>query len=1457
MKKYVRLLSFFLGLLLVFGTFAACTELGEESTSSSSEETAESESTETSELNSETESEATEGSSAPPDTETGTDPTVDTETSIASLEGEHAELIALASDLKNKVNTSYGESAQNFISISNDCMVLGYRRKNTGDNLNLAYLQTPDGKTYLEETMDVFIKLTDGSIFNASASLNNPFLNIYRYGYYYFENRIEGQVFANEGEPEAILEIDHQKYASRADIKIQSSTEAGDLSFRISNTNDPRIIYNTDFAAADYNILEVTLKVSDPQPGSAEVFIIAGSHTGFSAAQSHSFQVIGDGEFHTYKIPLDLMEDYNGSVTGIRLDVNAKLGTSVELRKMRAIKMKDSGIPSGLSMQRSFLTYSDKLHHLIQLSTDTTVENVAEIGMITEISADTVAKLIVKDKNGLHDSLDGVDWASAEYAGFDIKDVGVFGYILPCDNESGAIKITLQDGIYTILQTKVPANNKLIASEEGTRNKNDFFMGQRIYNDEAHDFDAFLHAAECERHPLTEENITVANFDNAKFLGYQPLYGHYKFSFDGTGFNEAFYIYPNRQYRLEFTVQGDNKDRQMYICAYTPSGGLESAVLLDGKDMLLPVPVEVAKNFKGDGENTIYNLDDASYGESYFPLIVHADETVSYTVLNLYQNWGLFPLKQISSIQFFSPYYHLSTGVTETNCIVQLAQNGPGLPDHRAMSAPFWPTQPQHSSAGTHSFLQYTNEERESIVSNLTSALIDSYGPTYCDIALNYQSSDGRIDATYTHTEMPQTDENRAYYEMTYRFTEDVSFDDFAEDFCFYQVTDNNSRGTYKQVGYLDENNECKVVRSNQDAGAMPRYILGDSCPYFSFFDMPDYYSNNSNSFGYVNLACLIKDFRVIHDGKELDTQLVLFNEKDFLKLSLNLGEITFKKGDTISLNMILMPWGSEELDYTVPAPDQLVRTARENTLLDPLILTAGESCSAVESVFVPKAKTTNGKSAEFTLSGGHNNASVRIYGFDMLTVPMIEELVNGKWIPYAINSISEPDAEGYGYHYDGYMVHYDGDGTYSYSFVVAMDNGAARTFRISMNENFKGWPKQEPPTEPIEDPNPLKVYADAQQFFNTLKGTPNITSIEISADREYVTIQGKPSAAEAHLPPYSLSSAEYADLTATGQYLVFKYRVSAECQKIPYFEFWTSTVETAPKEGNNYIYKNIVQNGQWQVLVIDLAKTKPASFPASEDGTYLAKFLRLDFFNGSIPTETFLDIAYIGFGDDFGKILEFNSDVPSLTLVAGNATLLYDTATGRATTPDGMPVLSDEPAPESKYKKSELVYGAKFDMINGKGPNGEDTYGGLCSYTGIGIGKASHNGTTIAGSKLVISGWAGMEGGIEKYVWSVDGGITWFDCESYINGASNSYNDILNAIEANTKYTFIDREASKINGAFQGTAGAGVEASGIAADLSEYAGQTLHVTFGAVPKAAPDTLCVILHVLNVTVLAE
>ena len=1249
-KNSLRFLSLLMVLCLSAGILASCGGGKDEITTSADSETIANTETE-----GETKSQDTEGS-----TSADTEPETETE-KVVELQGEEAELIQLAYDLKNGVNPYYSDASRSEVTIENQTMNLGYVIASGNRNMQVSHLSTPTGNDYITNTMDVVLNMQNGKSYLASASKDNAILNIYRYGYYYYETRLEGQSFMNDLVTEKEIVIQPDKYSNAIGVKRPEMVD-GVFTYRMGADNDPQLQYKVNFDAAEYEYLEITLRLAEHKDN-LQIFIIAGSHTAYSTEQSYLFMPEVGDEFVTYRIPLaETFNDYTGTVSGIRFDINAAVSSTVEIKSIRVFKASYNGAPESLSIQRSFLTYSDKLHHLVQLSTAETVTGVASVDIVTRIDANTVDKLIVKDKNGSKTTLDGVDWSSCEYVGFDIKNAGIFGYILPYDGEGGSIKVTLDQGVYTVTQSKVPENNQLVPSPLLSENAKDFFMGMRVYNDETHTFGAFIKEAECERHPLTDKNITVDTlYDNSKFVGYDSLRGFYKFTLNGSNFNKSFYIFPNRQFRVSFTVKGDEYDRQMYFMTHMrDNGGLECAVLLGDGDLLLPVPIEVAKNFNGDGENTIYNLDDHQYAETYFPMVVNAGDTKEYTIVHLYQNWGLFPLKQISSIQYYTPFYHLSTGVTETNCIVPFSEAGPGLPDHRAMSAPLWPTQPQHTSGGSHVFLHYINENGVTQISNTTYATIDSYGPTYADIELGFITADNRIEAKYTHMEMPQTDENRTYYNLSYTFLDDVSFKNFAREFRFYRVTDNNSTGYYTKVGYLDENNKSQVVAANSKEKGLQEFVLGDRCPYFTFFDMADRSPDTGAAYGYVNVSFLIYNSTIIQDGKEITPNFFLRNNDQYLTLSLDLGEVTFKKGDTITINAIIMPWGSQELDYSGSEPDANVRRVRENTLLNPLKATADADCQVIDSVFLPKLRTTNGESADFTLSGGENNVTVRVYGFNVLSAPLVEEFVNGRWVKYDLSSSNAPDAYGYGYEYDGYMVHYDGDGTYSYSFVTEMKDGAPRKFRITVIDDFRGWSKvaYEEDSSISTENDPLNVYIDPTELDNlSIEIIGSISGRELAEDGAYLRYFGNPAAGESFIKAFSADNIAYAGLEETGQYAVFKYRLPKDAPiKLNNFQFFASTVNASPTGPEKFSFFEMEYDDEWHVVIIDLARFIPVPyFSANDDGTYLAKFFRIDFFNMvGVPEDMYIDFAYIALHDNLEEIYKFNEDMDEVVIVKG-----------------------------------------------------------------------------------------------------------------------------------------------------------------------------------------------------------
>jgi hypothetical protein len=636
------------------------------------------------------------------------------------------------------------------------------------------------------------------------------------------------------------------------------------------------------------------------------------------------FRFTGDGEYHEYRIPLTSFGNPEDKITDLRLDFDGVFsGTNYEIKEIKLLKVDTSKSPETLGLARTFHVYSDKLHHVAQIAATKETKNVAEVGFLVKLPQDSVKALVIKDKNGIHKSLDSVNQATIQFVGFDTE-AGIIGFINPVGEYEGKMTLRLEGGEYILEHSRSPKNGTITPSQKDTKNGNDFLVGQRIYTIDSHDLDAFIAEAELERATLTAKNITVNDGSSfASLLGYDTLRGCYHVQLNGSpNFNIPYYQSPNRHYIADLTFKGDSRDRSIYLMAATEEGYLECAVVLDQNKMLLPIPVEVIKNFSEatGGERNHYDLDDPKYSEAIVPLFIGKNETKNYTVAHLYQNWGRYPLKQISSIQSVTPYYHLSTGVTETNCITPYYvtsrspysdKNLNMLPDHRAMSAPLWAEQPQHMLGGYHYFLQYTDADGRFSASELEKLTVGSYGPTYADVKMDFLSDDGKIKISYTHMEMPQTDENRTYYTMEYTVLEDVKFTDFRNDFSFYSVRENGTGAKYTQVGYLDENNNSAVVNANK-ASNPKTYILGDKSPYFSYFNAEDY----TNDRGYVNLAFLVHSSSFIIGGKESKAPFILVDGKEELFLSLDLGEVTLKKGDKLTINAILLPWGSHETVY-------------------------------------------------------------------------------------------------------------------------------------------------------------------------------------------------------------------------------------------------------------------------------------------------------------------------------------------------------------------------------------------------------------------------------------------------------------------------------------------------------------------------------------------------------------
>lgn len=1327
-------IAFLLALVLLLGVMTSCTTPNEKETETCSD----TESASASESEKQTSKETEETLRSNTETEVTTETEKSEETDIEEIErpslidGEYAALIENANYLKNGVQAYFTDASRDYFALENENMSFAYALKNENRQL-VSALMNKKGAAYITDTMDVFVRMKDGNTYYASGSTSDTTANLYRIGMYYYEARFEEQDFMNspeliEGEP-----FEGWSINTSASHNIES---ADDVTFVISDSADPYMVLNDlAFSSKKVNMLKIRLRSVKGTRGSGIVFFIAGGATHFSPEQSISFEFDPNGEYQDIYIPLYKNTSYKGNVTSLRIDVDGNEGDSFEIESIIPARLDIAQMtPQDLSLCRTFMVYSDKMHHDVQIAATATVKNIVEVGTLTVIDEDTVAKLIVKDASGLHENLEGVDWDTAEYVGFDIKGAGIFGYILPVHENAGRLMVTLLDGQYRIEQTRAPENGVIKPSEKGSENGNDFHLSQRIYTDSKHSFDAFIKEAEIERNPI-DKHIRISETEYAKssFIGYDPIRGIYVIKMDGpSGFNEPFYLSPNRHYTVELKIKSPD-DRNIYVMTLLNSGALECAVVLGQKNVLLPIPVAVCKNFSEKaGERNLYNIDDPDYSESFIPLTLKTDDKYVLTIANLYQNWGQYPLKQISSIQFYAPYYHLSTGVTETNCILPWYKTKTDdtlntLPDFRSMSAPLWEGQPQHNSAGAHSWLEYTDADGSYSATENFADYIDSYGPTYADVTMYNLSDDDRIKATYTHMEMPQTDENRTYYNVRYEVLEDISIADFKHDFTFYAVTDNEpaKNADYRQIGYLNEKNECVTAKSNLTVDTVKEYVLGDLCPYFSMFDMP----YDASPDGYANVACLIYNSEIVIGGQESDANFIIINSYNKIALSLNLDDVVLKAGDSFTLNMILLPWGSQESDYT--DGDINVRQVRENTLLNPLTITS-ETDTVIESVYVPKVRSADGESATFTLEDGCNNIAVRAYGFKKLTVPTLYELIDGKWVKVELSSATTPDKSGYYHHYDGYMIHYDGDGTYSYSFVTNMKNGEERTFKLDASQEVNRLPE----SGIISAPDYLDVYYDANEIKNLIDASaiysPLFSNTVLAEDQSYVSLYANQAVESFFMIKPDVTS---------GQYLVVKYRIpETNSERFNNFEFFLSTSSTNPVSGENFRYNNLKQDGQWHVVVIDASTFNHPTFSTNENGEYAIQYVRFDVINKpELAADNYIDLAFFGICDTLEEVCELTAnDFKEIDFVTGGGELPLDTET--CTT-----VIKSYIDPSSGYKKTSLAYYSMIDTVDGVTVHATGN-----SAEGIFVVS---DYTAVLPHSVTVGGWVIAEGGIDHLV--------------------------------------------------------------------------------------------------------
>lgn len=223
------------------------------------------------------------------------------------------------------------------------------------------------------------------------------------------------------------------------------------------------------------------------------------------------------------------------------------------------------------------------------------------------------------------------------------------------------------------------------------------------------------------------------------------------------------------------------------------------------------------------------------------------------------------------------------------------------------------------------------------------------------------------------------------------------------------------------------------------------------------------------------------------------------------------------------------------------------------------------------------------------------------------------------------------------------------------------MTDVESRTFRVSAEETFEGWPT----TAADIKEGPMNIYINAETIYSKAPDVFYTTKV-LSNDKSYVTLYPaqtkKNDAGETSDVSETFIELYSNGMISTGKYIVYKYRIpTTNSRDIGSLQLWTST-ENPGAGGSDYIDirpSAMQADGQWHVLVVDVAQLKQEGcvFEQNEYGAYVPRYLRVDVTNAKMNAGDYIDIGYVGFSDSLDEIFAANADVSTIDLVDSNRT--------------------------------------------------------------------------------------------------------------------------------------------------------------------------------------------------------
>lgn len=551
------------------------------------------------------------------------------------------------------------------------------------------------------------------------------------------------------------------------------------------------------------------------------------------------------------------------------------------------------------------------------------------------------------------------------------------------------------------------------------------------------------------------------------------------------GFQRQYFDQPNGYEDVTFKVKNDGTARKIYVCHKTLKGEgiVEGGVLLDETGHPLPILVEVCKNFDGEKEERFYNPRDTAFSETYFPLYLEPNEELEITSLHLYQNWGRHMTKHWSSLGFFMDYFHSSTGVTETTCYIPFKfghKTGISIGDFRAMSQEtFWGGQPQHDNVAGHNFLTYYDGKKWNY-SEYKGTTYKSTGANWCNVEMEYLSSDSSIQLLLDIWEVPQDDELRSFFTARYKVLRPLSIDDAKANFRFLDISTTQQSLRYKNYAYTDAlgNTISKPI----DFNLSPFCVKGTEIPSENSFAAVLGEAKGSN-------GIMIRNFKSnsgvkpafsiqqkTHIAEPKDTTV---NEHKVYTPDLRKGDIRFslvpstdrlilKPGDEITISGFWLPYG--EVDGAKTPSREIISFGKDQ----PQVVAVKKGLVLNN---LPTTIQVENNEAQFTLKGGLNVIPIIAKGLKSYQYPALYEKIGDSWKFVHMEQNIQ---------FDGMQLFCDKDGKFGAIFLVRT-NGEAREFKIKSNELYPTYKRIEIQPKPSAKAE-VSINNPFEKFSMTLK---------------------------------------------------------------------------------------------------------------------------------------------------------------------------------------------------------------------------------------------------------------------------------------------------------------------------------------------------------------------------------